>query len=196
MEYQISSGNGPAECEVAVTKLCHYLVKNYGAQITDSSDGYNNGTYRSATLRCDADLSEFEGSVLWVCKSSLRPGHKRKNWFIDFTVCNKQDKTVFDEQKVIYTAIHSGGKGGQNVNKVETGIRAYYQPTGDSVVCTDERTQLANRRKALIRLRELIENGNTVRENEDSNNMRKQHIDIQRGNASARFEGEEFKRIY
>ena len=196
MEYRISSGNGPEECEVAVTKLCHYLVRNYAAKITDSSDGCNIGTYRSVTLQCDEDLSEFEGSVLWVCKSSLRPGHKRKNWFIDFVVCAEREKTQFDESKVAYTSIHSGGKGGQNVNKVETGIRACYTPTGDSVVCMDERTQLANRRKALLRLRELIESRNTAQENEALNALRKKNIDIERGNASARFEGEEFRRVY
>ena len=70
MIYQISSGQGPAECELGVGRFLEYLRKNYNITVLDFSEGYYMGTYRSVRIATSDDLSEYLGSIQWIWQST------------------------------------------------------------------------------------------------------------------------------
>ena len=144
---------------------------------------------KSTVLSGGDDLGRFIGSVQWICQSPYRPNHRRKNWFIEVSPVDHAVTLDFDESRVVYQTFRSRGAGGQNVNKLETGVRATYPPTGDSTLCEDERSQYANKKRALERLRSLIARRNSEREASAAKNNWGRHAELERGNAVAVFMG-------
>lgn len=199
MILQISSGMGPVECRAAVGGIYRALEKEFpDIEMITSVKGEVEGAFSSIVFSSEQDLSDLEGTMQWICKSKYRPGHKRKNWFVDVSLIQEteeiSEKLTADTIKI--EKFHSGGPGGQNVNKVETGVRVIHLPTGITVSSTRERSQFANKQDALKKLSAVLKEMNVNSKDRQKNVAWSRHAQIVRGNPIRIYEGSDFKLIY
>ncbi|MDR1439399.1 MAG: peptide chain release factor H [Clostridiales bacterium] len=191
---QLSSGQGPDECELAVTKLFEALCREHpDIVLIDKSPARREGCHKSIRFWGGSGLAALEGTVQWICQSPFRPKHRRKNWFVDVSVGASAHGLAFDEGRIRFESFRSPGSGGQHVNKTESGVRAVYEPTGDSAIATDERSQRQNKQIAVARLRQAIEEKNRAMENAAKNKNWLENYKIVRGNPVRIYEGADFK---
>ena len=195
MLIQLSSGQGPEECELAVKKLADSLMKEFdGVEVVSQNPGQPKGCYSSILLSSKSDLSFLVGSIQWICKSPFRPNHKRKNWFVDVSVIPELQEINMDKEYK-FERFHCGGNGGQNVNKVETGVRLTHIPTGITVTSTSERSQYLNYRNAEYKIEQILSNKEQEQKNKQKNTSRQEHNNLVRGNPVRVYKNENFTRI-
>jgi peptide chain release factor len=195
MIVQISSGQGPAECELAVVKLYHSLKTEFDdITLIQKHEARTKGCCTSILFSTDSDLTALEGTIQWICQSPFRPHHKRKNWYVDVSIIPELEE-ISTEQDIRFERFHCGGNGGQNVNKVETGVRLTHLPTGITVTATSQRTQLQNRREALDKLNAILAAKNAENQARQTNDAWREHNKIVRGNPVRVYKGDAFKLV-
>lgn len=194
MLVQISSGQGPAECEIAVEKLYKELNAEFGdLEILQSHTSRFSNGYTSILFSTENDLSDLEGTIQWICQSPIRPNHKRKNWYMDVSIIKEVPK-ICKDQEFKFERFHCGGNGGQNVNKVETGVRLTHIPTGITVTSTAQRSQSQNRQDAVKKINAILVAQEISNKSKQTNDAWKEHTHIIRGNPIRVYEGINFKR--
>lgn len=193
MILQISSGQGPEECELAVAKLFNALKEEFSdIEFLFGRDGCKKDGMKSVLFSTDYDLNALEGSVQWICKSPYRPNHRRKNWFVDISVIPEQPPLCTDGE-IRFEAFHCGGKGGQNVNKVETGVRLTHIKSGITVTSTTQRSQFANKKEAMRKLNAILADKAESRNAVQRDSAWQEHTKIVRGNPVRIYIGEKFE---